>query len=233
MKLSLLILVLTFATLSAHAQGTFQNLNFEQANPVSAGDPDNPNAVTPASALPGWSGSIDGTPVTEVLFNDITIGAASIDILGPGWNFNNPGIIDGNYTVFLQTFISSEGEVSLSQNGTVPANAESLQFSAWSQYSPANLSVSFAGNNLSLVALSAGTSASGQPYTVYGASLAPYAGQTGQLDFTAFAATQPGQIELDDISFSTQAVPEPSPFVLSGIGGLLFALYRRFAPKLK
>jgi hypothetical protein len=36
---------------------------------------------------------------------------------------------------------------------------------------------------------------------------------------------------LDDISFSTTSIPEASPLVLTGVGGLLFALYRRFAPK--
>jgi hypothetical protein len=212
------------------AQGTFQNLDFESAT-LSPIPPGQYGGEVPISeALPGWTGTINGTPVTQALQNNITLGAPSIDILGPSWNFN-PGIIEGNYSVFLQTFISSEGEVSLWQDGTVPANTASLQFSAWSQYSPVNLLVSFAGNNLSLVALSTGTSPSGQPYTVYGASLAPYAGQTGQLEFTTFAATRPGQIELDDISFSTQSVPEASPLLLTGLGGTFFALYRRFAPK--
>ena len=37
---------------------------------------------------------------------------------------------------------------------------------------------------------------------------------------------------LDDISFSpTSVIPEPEPLALMSIGGLLFALYRRFAPK--
>jgi hypothetical protein len=63
---------------------------------------------------------------------------------------------------------------------------------------------------------------------VYGANIAPYAGQTGQLEFTA---TFYNWVELDDISFSTTAIPEPSPLALTGVGGLLFALYRRFAPK--
>jgi hypothetical protein len=219
------------SAVQGHAQGTFQNLDFESAT-LSPIPPGQYGGEVPISeALPGWTGSVNGTPVTQVLQNNITLGAPGIDILGPAWNDIGPGILDGSYTVFLQDFFPSEGNVSLYQDGTVPANTASLQFSAWSQYSPVNLLVSFAGNNLSLVALSTGTSPSGQPYTVYGASLAPYAGQTGQLEFTTFAATRPGQIELDDISFSTQSVPEASPLLLTGLGGTFFALYRRFAPK--
>ena len=219
------------AVLSAQAQGTFQNLDFESANLTSIPSGQYGGEVPLSSALPGWSASIGGVPVTEVLQNNYTLGAASIDIFGPNWAFLGPGIIGGNYTVFLQTFFASEGNVSLWQSGTVPPNAESLQFSAWSQYSPANFSVSFGGNNLSLVVLSSGTAQSRQSYDVYGANIAPYAGQTGQLEFTALADNPPGDIELDDISFSTQSVPEPSPLVLTGIGALVFALYRRFAPK--
>jgi hypothetical protein len=37
----------------------------------------------------------------------------------------------------------------------------------------------------------------------------------------------PSLLELDDITFSPGAVPEPSALALTGIGGLLFALYRR------
>jgi hypothetical protein len=215
--------------LSAHAQGTFQNLNFESAD---LSNPSGPfNEVPIASALPGWSGSIDGTPVTQIWANDYSLGAAAIDVFGPGWNSVNPGIIGGSYSVFLQAFYVTEGNVSLWQNGTVPVNAESLQFSAWNFGPKGSFSVSFAGNSLSPVVLSSGQTPSGQLYDVYGVNIAPYAGQTGQLEFTALDNNSPEQIELDDIAFSPTAVPEPTPLALTGIGALLFALYRRFSPK--
>ncbi len=92
--------------------------------------------------------------------------------------------------------------------------------------------MSFDGNTLSPVVLSSGQTAAGQPYTVYGVNIALYAGQTGQLEFTAgFNNSGPSWTELDDIMFSPTTVPEPSPLALTGIGGLLFALYRRLAPK--
>jgi hypothetical protein len=215
---------------SAHAQGTFQNLDFESANLSNPSGPLNEVSIT--SALPGWSGSIGGVPVTEVLANNYTTGAASIDVFGPGWNSVNPGVIGGNYTVFLQAFNTAQGNVSIWQDGTVPANAASLQFSAWN-YPSVNeaFSVFFVGNSLSPIALESGQSSSGQAYTVYGVNIAPYDGQVGQLEFTSFGGNGPGWIELDDIAFSMQAVPEPSPLALTGIGALLFALHRRFAPK--
>jgi hypothetical protein len=52
------------------------------------------------------------------------------------------------------------------------------------------------------------------------------------LEFTAdFVTSGASWLGLDDIAFSTQAVPEPNPLALTGIGALLFALFRRFAPK--
>ena len=54
MKMNELITQLSvafFVVLSAQAQGTFQNLDFEQADPMSSGDPLNPDAVTAAQFL--------------------------------------------------------------------------------------------------------------------------------------------------------------------------------------
>src|SRR5580658_9080734 len=93
--------------LSTQAQGTFQNLNFEAANLSNPSEPF--NEVPIANALPGWSGSIGGVAVTDVWANDYSAGEAEIDVFGPGWNSDNPGIIDGNYTVFLQSGSGGNG----------------------------------------------------------------------------------------------------------------------------
>jgi hypothetical protein len=41
----------------------------------------------------------------------------------------------------------------------------------------------------------------------------------------------PSLLQLDNIVFSPAAIPEPSAMALTGIAGVLFALYRRFAAK--
>jgi len=235
-------IVLSIVSINSSGQGTFQNLDFESADltPVPAGQ--GGGDVPLSAALPGWNASIGSTAVTEVLQNNSTLGNASIDILGPDWGFIYPGIIDGNYSVYIQSGGIPGGgpgsggvNASLWQDGIVPANAQSLQFKAWEDLPPfASFSVTFADNSLTPIAIGSGQSPSGQDYTIYGVNISPYSGQTGQLEFAAdFNPNGPSWLLLDDISFSPQAVPEPSPIVLSGIGGLLFGLYRRFAPKRK
>jgi hypothetical protein len=223
--------IIIASSVQTFAQGTFQNLNFEQANPISAGYPYQPWDVNAASALPSWTVSYGSVEQTVVAFNVISAGAAQVDLFGPDNGVGDPGVIDGNYSVAVQAGFGPgllPESTSLSQNGTIPANAETLEFDAQNFEGGTPLSVSFAGDNLTLFVVSSAVAPSGQPYNVYGANIAPYAGQTGQLEFTA---TFFNAVELDDISFSTQAIPEPSPVVLTGVGGLLVALYRRFAPK--
>ncbi|HUD49180.1 MAG TPA: PEP-CTERM sorting domain-containing protein [Candidatus Baltobacteraceae bacterium] len=224
--------IIIASSVQTFAQGTFENLNFEQASPVPVvGSPYYPYAVTTASAVPFWTVYYGNTPQSQILYNTMSLGAPEVDLFGPNNGVGDPGVIDGNYSVGLKSgfgpgFVPQS--VSLWQNGTMPANAESLEFDAANFGGGTPLSVSFAGDNLTLFVLSSAVAPSGQPYSVYGANIAPYAGQTGQLEFTA---TFYNWVELDDISFSTQAIPEPSPLALTGIGGFLFALYRRLSPR--
>ena len=119
---------------AANAQGNFQNLDFESA--TFSGLPASGLNFQPiGQELPGWNGSIGEVPVSEVLQNNTTTGAASIDVLGPGWNTIDPGIIEDSCSVFLQAFNEAQGNVSLWQNGTIPGNAQSLEFDAWSYLS--------------------------------------------------------------------------------------------------
>jgi len=216
--------------LSAQAQQTFQNLNFE------AGNLSNPTGYPPqvpiSQGMPGWSASIGGGAVTEILVDESSAGTAIISVEGPGVNEVGIGPLDGNYSVYLYSGFEPQNEsvgvdVSLFQTGMVPSNAESLEFSAWGLFP--NFAVSFAGTELSPVILSSAQSPSGQTYEVYGVSIAPYAGQTGELDFTALFnnGINHGDIELDDITFSTAAVtPEPNTLALVVMGGLALAARR-------
>jgi hypothetical protein len=215
---------------SAHGQGTFQDLNFEAAilSPILTGQFGGEVPIT--TALPGWSGSIANLAVTQVLQNNEDFGTATIDIFGPNWGPSGPlpglqtGVIDGNYTVFLQSGANPQGgsvgvNTSISQNGTIPANAQSLEFKTWSYYN-SSFSVSFAGNSLSLVFLG-----SGPNYDLYGVNVASYAGQTGPLEFTSiFKGLGQSCTEFDDITFSPNAIPEPGTLALVVLGGLAFGV---------
>jgi hypothetical protein len=72
--------------------------------------------------------------------------------------------------------------------------------------------VAFNGQNLSFQAIGAGAN-----YTVYGADVSAYAGQTGELRFTAPVQNT---ALLDNIQFSNLPVPEPGVFALSAFGAL-------------
>lgn len=225
-----------FAALSVQGQVAFQDLDFEAATlaPTSGFG----GNVPIASALPGWSGSIGNVQVTQVQQNNFDAGTAVIDIFGPnfaavgqGFGFGE-GVIDGNYTVFLQSGANPQGgsvgvNVSIWQTGTIPANAQSLEFKAWSFEGIGVLSVSFEGNSLSPVLLSSQPNQSGIPVNEYGVNIAPYAGQTGQLEFTSVFTSQGASWnELDDITFSPNAVPEPSTLALIVMGGAALAARR-------
>jgi hypothetical protein len=121
---------------------------------------------------------------------------------------------------------------SISQTGVIPSGTESLLMDA---YLPAGASVTpvvaINGQPINMTPLQ-----SFVHYTVWGGDIpAADIGQSVTLSFTEppepSSGAQPSIFELDNISFSAQAVPEPSPLALTGIGGLLIALYRRYAPK--
>lgn len=235
MKIALIALtgIVTLAQAS-RGQGTpFQNLDFELANPVSAGQP---FTVTASSALPDWTVYCGTVEQTTVFQNVTSTGQATADIFGPtspspGALPNGaPGIMDGHFTVALQggyePSLNAIVDTSLQQTGLIPVGTESLMFKAW-QTGATTLSVSIDGNNLPLINL--GTTAN---YTLWGADVSAYAGQSGLLDFTAGQQNSSlSFLELDDIAFSATSVPEPSPLILTGVGGALFALYRRFVAK--
>src|SRR6266496_6814808 len=112
------------------AQDTFKNLDFESANL----SPADPLSTVPASTgMPGWTVLIGTTSESMILFNDSTLGTSSISILGRG-NSLSP-IIEGDFMALLnQGADPANGQVasnvSLSQTGLLPANANSILFKA-------------------------------------------------------------------------------------------------------
>lgn len=211
MKFNPAILLLG-CTLSVPAQ-SFQNLNFEQANPGVTGVA---FSVPVSSALPDWTVTIGGTQQSTVGYNAVATGAPSVSLIGPGGPLSP---LDGNYSVLLQGSFSSG--VSLSQTATIPAGAQSILFDG--AYGGGVLALSIGNQAVPFVEIGSGPGGS----TEYAANISAWADDPEQLTFSALQDTSgPNNWELDDIAFSPNTVAEPSPFILAGVGGIFLALRR-------
>ena len=233
-KITVLFVCVVLIVLPGRAQSTFQNLGFESATVPDLPAGQYGGYVSSTQAIPAWTVYLGTDQVTQVLQNNITLGTAAVGLLGPNWTASMGigfvgGIIESNYSVVLQagqdpfSLRPAVVNASISQVGLVPANAQSLQLkTAGTSYGI--VSVSFAGQNLPLVALET----SNPNYTLYGANISAFAGQSGALTFTASTAVNPDNTaELDSIVFSTQSIPEPGGLALFGVGGLLLGFFCR------
>ena len=210
--------IVLLAALSAQAQGTFYNLNFESAN-VSGYSPG--NFVPISKALPGWSAYFSsGTttyPQTEVVYDGISTGGNVISLV----DSQAATPIQGNYSAYL--FGGEDLSASISQTGVIPARTQSLTMEAWEfECSPI---VAINGQPINMIPLETISF-----YTVYGGSIPSFdVGPSVTLSFTA-PPGGPSMFELDDITFSTNApTPEPSIIALTAIGGLFFGARKWFA----
>lgn len=230
MKLHFIKATTSVALLLAAAQAGwsqgFVNLGFESANlsPIPAGQYG--GQVSATAAIPGWMAwgwSNAGTnQMTQVLQNNVTLGANSVSVLGPDWN--QGGILQGSYSVLLTAgSVLGAGNfqgVSLSQTGLVPNSAISLFFEA--SGTGGNFQVSLGGQNLSFNAIATGTN-----YTWYGANIAAFSGLTETLAFSdSTIGSSFGYEYLDGIEFSATPVPEPGVLGLMAVAGL-FTVRRR------
>jgi PEP-CTERM motif-containing protein len=111
------VLALLITVQICFAQGTFQNLNFEQPNLVSSGNPDDPYLVTVASALPYWNVYYSGVQQPPMRKNGISTGATHVALLGTGNQYAPP--IDGNYSVLSKGIVPGS-TASISQTGLIP-----------------------------------------------------------------------------------------------------------------
>ncbi|HEY3854484.1 MAG TPA: hypothetical protein VGO67_08840 [Verrucomicrobiae bacterium] len=217
MKWVVSILFVVGAT-GAFAQGAFQDLDFEAANviPISG----QPGFVTTANALPGWTVTYDSVVQPEITYNSLSLGGTAAILVADGYpDFGEEGLspLDGNFSLLL---FASDHSLTISQTGQIPASSEALLFT-WGGTTPA---ISVGGDSLTVYPVQ--TLPNGE---ILGVSISPWAGQTESLSFTLPKGSDT-YAELDDISFSPNAItvtPEPSPFLLTGIGGLAFGVYRR------
>jgi hypothetical protein len=216
-QIFLTIILLLATKQNAFAQGSFVNLNFEQATLVIA--PGGFGLVT-SDAIPGWTAYTYGTPQTVIVYDDISLGAAAVSIHDT--NGFEP-ILQGRFSMLLQGQFSSTSNTNdiaaIAQTGHIPATAQSLTFFGVL----GNFQTTFNGQVIALTAVGSGAN-----YTVYGGDISLFAGQTGELRFTALS---PGEGLIDNIQFSPQAIPESNSLALFGVGALLLGFFRRRNPR--
>ena len=192
----------------------FQNLDFEEAN-VSNLPPRQFEFVSVEDGLPGWSAYVGTNQLTQVGHNAISLGAANVGVLGPQNAFVP---LQGNYSAILQA-----GEVagnpgapaSIEQTGLIPSSAKSVRFEGTLQLQEVgavftnSLFVTVGGQNVPVVPLGS---------DLYGCDVSVFAGSTENLEFTMSGAFGNALILLDAITFSPQAIPEPSALCLLAVG---------------
>jgi len=203
------------------AQGTFQNLDFESAR-IIFDDPPYYKSIATTNALPDWSAFSGTNQLTNIPYG-------SGGLISPVMlrSQTNGGSLSGNYSVFLG-FNSASPQPgntigSISQTGRVPADALSLLFEVGTGFYDGPLTISLGGQDLSYIAISNASN-----YTLYGADISTFAGQTETLTFTAGVNGGLANAELDNIQFSQVAIPEPSAISLICLSsGVLFYVRKR------
>jgi hypothetical protein len=212
------VLLLLSAGDEGLSQG-FVNLDFESARIIPiTGDP---YVIATTNALPGWDVSIGSSQVSQITYNDPSVGSTWVSLYAA-----NGQNINGSYSVLLQGGLTASS-ASISQTALTPVAAESILFKA--QYSgPPGLGillVSLDGQNIPFFSIS-----NGPNYTLYGGDVSSFAGQKAKLTFAAPKLSRDNDWNIDDIQFSNQTIPEPGVFALSTLGALLLgwrALGRR------
>jgi hypothetical protein len=209
-RLFAICIILLLGSQCGFSQG-FVNLDFE--NPILPLTPVDFQVPT-ADALPGWTSYTYGVPSSKVVYNSLSIGEAAVSLQGPGTVETIP---QGNYAVILQgSFGGTPGSAAIGQTGQIPQGAKSLVF--FEGYFP-GAQVTFSGQAIPLVQLGATPD-----YDIFAGDISAFAGQTGELRFTAPPNSAGG---IDNIQFSVSPVPEPATLALLATGAFLLAARRK------
>ena len=210
-----LIFILPSAS-SSFAQGSFQNLDFESANIPAGTQPG--TEVSANAAIPGWSAS------SPLFYDNIGSGGSLVTLTDS--NYITP--LQGKYSVVLVggTDTGYNYPSYISQTGLVPANAQSIQMDlSVLGYPTATFVVTLGGQTVSLSPLQTFPN-----YTVYGGNISAFAGQSETLTITqnppVGEAAESGLLEVDDIQFSPNVIPEPATCALMLCGATLLGLSR-------
>jgi len=201
----------------------FTNLNFDAAA-ATTGSAHVGDYLPASVAIPGWTALIEETP-SPVIFNTITTGSSAIVLTKFGSLFS-PSPLSGQFSVVLISGFTGVAtpqptSASISQTGLVPGTASSLRFIAQGD----EPQVLASGTSLPVFLL--GTTPN---YNLYGTDISPFAGTEIELKFHRPHTANFTGFTLDDITFSTEPVPEPSVIALLSLAGAVsfWHLRRRF-----
>jgi len=196
-------------------QGTFQNLDFEQANLPFVPPGQFGADASISNAIPHWAAYYNGSPISSISHDNLSLGGALISIHDTSSSIAQP--LAGAYSILLQG--SSAGpatSVAIAQTGQLSGSSLSLRFWACPL---SNLQITFDGQSVQVFHL-----ATTPGYDIFGADISAFSGQTRELRFTALADS--GGF-FDNIQFSDQPIPEPGSISLLLVG-LGLAGFRRW-----
>ena len=224
------VLTLGFVILSAagvNAQGTFQNLSFEQGQFVPKSSSTS-GTFEWAPAFPGWTGESLSTGLIDEVYGRGQILPLDRAIIGLGANHSSLVPRFGLYSASLMAGPQFPYEtVSLWQIGQIPVTARSIRICMSGFPSTGEVSIGGRPLNMALVE-------SAQLFSVYVADVSNHSGTTAELRFsvTVPAGGQFSWISLAAIEFSPVPVPEPAAFQL-GMTAILALLIFNSRPKVK
>ncbi|MEY4388156.1 MAG: hypothetical protein RLY20_3439 [Verrucomicrobiota bacterium] len=213
-KTTVVCLILMVQVCFAWSQG-FINLNFE--NPILPLSPSG-GMVPTANAIPGWTAYNGQAVQANIFYNGLSLGGSMVslnDVNASGGGLN-PRPIEGGYSAFmLGSFFSNPISAAIGQTGTISVGTQSLSF--WAGGS--GFVVTFNGQPINCFATGGAAN-----YSIFAADISAYAGQTGELRFTSPAGAT---LLLDNIQFSSTAIPEPTTLSLFSLGLLALGWHWR------
>lgn len=183
----------------------FRNLSFEEAILPVVPAKELGDDVRVENGIPGWSAYSGGAMQFErdwIWHNRMSLGGEAVIVYGPEWNGY---IFQGSYSVRLWSApVPTPFRPAIAQTGQIPTNVNSVVF----DFGGRHIQVTFKGERIPLNLLQ-----TRQGFEVWGGDVSMYAGQTGELRFTAGTDENPvGGGVIDDIRLA-RSISEPKVFV--------------------